>query len=80
MVQKTVSLSEKAYNLLSAVKEDGESYSQLIMRLIKRKKNTDILKFAGAFKDNSDEWEEIENWIYSRRKESFRIDKLLEDA
>ena len=34
MTHKTISLSEKAYNLLKKVKREGESFSKVIERLI----------------------------------------------
>ena len=79
MTQKTVSLSEEAYEKLRRVKKKGESFSQVILRLIDRKSNLHILDFAGAFEEGSEEWETIENEIYERRTEKSRISSLLED-
>lgn len=39
MTHKTISLSEKAYNLLKKVKGEGESFSKVIERLISKKEN-----------------------------------------
>ena len=39
MTQKTISLSEQAYNLLKNEKREGESFSRLIERLISKKDN-----------------------------------------
>ncbi|TFG27496.1 MAG: antitoxin [Promethearchaeota archaeon] len=39
MTHKTISLSEKAYNLLKKVKREGESFSKVIERLISKKEN-----------------------------------------
>ncbi len=79
MTQKTVSLSEEAYEKLRSVKKKGESFSQVILRLIDQESNLHILNFAGAFEESSKEWETIENEIYKRRKEKSRVDSLLED-
>ncbi len=79
MTQKTVSLSEEAYEKLRRVKKEGESFSQLILRLIEREVNVSILDFAGAFAEGSDEWETIEKGIYERRKEKSRLENLLEE-
>ena len=79
MTQKTVSLSEEAYEKLKRVKKDGESFSQVILRLIDRKTNLNILDFAGAFEESSEEWETIEKEIYKRRKEKPRVNILMED-
>ena len=79
MAQKTVSLSEKAYEKLKSVKKPEESFSQVILRLIEQKVDTTIADFIGAFEENSTEWEKIEQEIYERRKEKSRLDTLLEE-
>ena len=79
MTQKTVSLSEEAYEKLRHVKKEGESFSQVILRLIEREVNVNILDFAGAFAEGSEEWETIEKEIYKRRKEKSRIESLMEE-
>jgi len=43
MTQKTISLSEQAYNLLKNEKREGESFSRLIERLISKKDNPWLL-------------------------------------
>ncbi|MEK6908986.1 MAG: antitoxin VapB family protein [Nanoarchaeota archaeon] len=65
---KMVSLSNEAYSKLKALK-GLKSFSEVIVELVNtRKKKKSIMDFAGAFKDNSDEWKEIEEKIYSDRK------------
>ena len=39
MTQKTISLSERAYNLLKKEKKRGESFSKVIERLLSKKDN-----------------------------------------
>jgi len=39
MTQKTVSLSERVFKLLKKEKREGESYSNVIERLVSKKKN-----------------------------------------
>ncbi|TFF97293.1 MAG: hypothetical protein EU540_08995 [Promethearchaeota archaeon] len=43
MKQKTISLSERAYNLLKNEKREGESFSRLIERIISKKDNPWLL-------------------------------------
>lgn len=43
MTQKTISLSEQAYNLLKNEKREGESFSRLVERLISKKDNPWLL-------------------------------------
>lgn len=65
---KVISLSNDAYNKLKSIK-NGKSFSEIVVNLVENKKNKkDIMKFAGAFAENSDEWERIKNKIYSDRK------------
>ena len=64
MPQRTISLNDKAYAMLKKAKQKSESYSDAIVRLINDKEKTmhdDILlKLAGTFKENADEWKRIE--------------------
>lgn len=67
---KMVSLSDEAYDRLK-VRKGIKSFSEVVVELTNEKsKNKDIMKFAGMFKDNSDEWERIEKEIYSERKKA----------
>ena len=43
MTQKTISLSERAYNLLKNEKREGESFSRVIERIISKKDNPWLL-------------------------------------
>jgi len=55
MTHKTISLSEKAYNLLKKVKGEGESFSKVIERLISKKENPWLImqnKFDPEFFDD----------------------------
>ncbi len=72
MTKKNVSLTQEAYEKLKALKKESESFSQLILRLIAKKEKQDIKDFAGAFEENSEEWEKIEKELYERRKEKSR--------
>lgn len=71
MTQKTISLNEKTYKRLRRFKKEGESYSDLIMRLCNTQENDEkediLLKYIGLFKDNSEYWEEVEKEIQKER-------------
>ena len=63
-----VSLSNEAYDKLKMLK-GLRSFSEVIVELVDtRKKKRNIMDFAGAFKDNAEEWKEIEKKIYEDRK------------
>lgn len=56
MVVKTITVTEEAYKALAGDKKANESFSEVILRTHKKKGNVeDIMKFAGAWSDMSDE-------------------------
>jgi predicted CopG family antitoxin len=49
MAVKTVRLSEDAYAVLAALKKEGESFSEVVRRLVRGRRS--LLDFAGDSKD-----------------------------
>jgi len=74
MANKTISLPLETYDKLRKEKRKGESFADLINRLLKRTKSkTKLLEdLAGVFKDD-DEWDVIIEEIYKDRKRPARI-------
>lgn len=74
MANKTISLPLETYDKLRKEKRKGESFADLINRLLKRTKSkTKLLEdLAGVFKDD-DEWDRIIEEIYEDRKRPARI-------
>ncbi len=70
MGTKNISIMDDVYKLLLVKKIANESFSEVIRRELKRKKN--IMEFAGAWKDlvNDEEAEEMKNVIKEFRKNS----------
>ncbi|MHA1612153.1 MAG: antitoxin VapB family protein [Promethearchaeota archaeon] len=64
MGQKTISLPSELYFQLKDKKKQGETFPDLINRLIdkdtERIKSHSIMDLAGTFGEESDEWEKIE--------------------
>ena len=54
------------------MKGEGESFSDVIEKLLQKKRNVDIKKYFGVLK-NSEVLDEIERYIEKRRLEKFRI-------
>ena len=66
---KMISLSNKAYSELKAAKNKGESFSDLILRLLES--NTkDIKRFAGILKNDAGELDWIEERIAEDRRKN----------
>jgi len=74
MANKTISLPLETYDKLRKEKRKGESFADLINRLLKRTKSkTKLLEdLAGVFKDD-DEWDGIIEEIYEDRKRPARL-------
>ncbi len=53
MSQKTVALDTEAYDLLRRKKRDGETFSDVVKRLVRKPRS--LLEFAGAWKDVPEE-------------------------
>jgi predicted CopG family antitoxin len=67
---KVISLSEEAYKKLKAIK-GKKSFSEVVVEITderRARKKRNIMDFFGAFKENADEWKEIEKKIYEDRK------------
>ena len=62
---KIISISDKAYNELSSLK-NGFSFSQVILLLTRMKKKESIMNFAGLL--NEDEGEKIKKEIRKDRE------------
>ena len=82
MGQKTISLPSEVYFKLKDKKKNGETFPDLIKRLIDEDDESiqkhSIMDLAGALGDESDEWVKIEKELYedrlrpsSRKKISF---------
>jgi predicted CopG family antitoxin len=69
---KTITIREETYHKLSSLKEPGDSYSDVIDSLLKRKE-MDLKKYFGCLKD-SKVLDEIEAFsTESRRNTRMRI-------
>lgn len=67
MTQKTISLSERAFKLLKKEKREGESYSNVIERLVSKKKNPWLMMEK---KFDPELWEGLEENLTKVREEN----------
>ena len=69
MVTKTITIKEKAYDMLVMDKGKDESFSDEIIRWAKIKKRPDLRQFAGMWSDMGDEYlENFKKTIKNMRK------------
>lgn len=65
---KTITIKDEVYKALAELKREGESFSDIIMRIINRK-TVNLLSFYGAFADK-DLWDKIEEEIMKERRKT----------
>jgi len=68
---KTISIRDEVYEKLVEMKEEGESFSDVIEKLLRRK-TTNIKKCFGILKD-SEVLDEIERCLEARKSARFRV-------
>ena len=65
---RVISISDDAYNTLSELKEDKESFSKVVLRIAKKVKKVSPLEFAGKWKGVKSEMDKIFQEIAKERK------------
>lgn len=71
MATKNISISEDAYDRLKSLKEEDESFSDVINRISRN--YTNVTKFSGAFPEIGEVKEELE-----REREEFETREVEE--
>ena len=72
MVIKTINLTEEAYEALSSLKSDKESFSKTILRVSKRKP---LSSFFGTLSEESGK--RLEKTVYELRKSRNEVHKIM---
>ncbi len=52
---KIISLSDRAYEILKNLKQEKESFTDVVLRIADEKKSKSIITFAGILKDAKEE-------------------------
>ena len=63
---KTITINDEAYRALAELKEEGESFSEVIVRIL-RGRRLSLSDFYGVFRGNADLWISIEREILEDR-------------
>jgi predicted CopG family antitoxin len=83
MVQKTISLTPEAFEKLKRAKDPGESYSDLVLRLVGKEKGQEkphISDFFGTLVEVEEgEWDTILDNLYQARSRPRSKDTRLDD-
>mgnify|MGYP001042887174 CR=1 FL=1 len=64
---KTITINDEAYRALAELKGEGESFSEVIMRIL-RGRRVNLSDFYGVFRGNADLWLRIEREILEERR------------
>ena len=59
MPHKTITISEEAYNLLASLKSEGESFTEVIKRTVRKLKEKPLSNFAGKWAGSPEELDTI---------------------
>ena len=65
---KPVSLSNQAYEVLSGIKKEDESFSDVILRLSFKHKRGNLMKFFGKWPGDKNDLDRIKRMIENDRK------------
>jgi len=63
---KTITIKDEVYRELASLKRERESFSDVIMKLLSRRR-IDLFAFYGAF-ENKELWKEVEKDILTDRR------------
>ncbi len=70
MAHKTITISEEAYDILAGYKMPGESFTEVIIRLLGSRKRGSLLEHSGRWVGSDDEFERIFKEIKALKTES----------
>jgi predicted CopG family antitoxin len=70
LAHKNITISEEAYDILAGYKTPGESFTEVIIRLLGSRKRGSLLEHRGRWVGSDDEFERIFKEIEALKTES----------
>lgn len=70
---KIISLADDAYEELKTMKKEGESFSNVVRRVVKKEKGKSFLDLAGSWKSDKEIEGIFKQVIEDRKKVKFRF-------
>lgn len=56
---KTITISEEAYKMLASLKKEGESFTEVIRRVVEEVRRNPLSSFAGRWEGSAEELDRI---------------------
>ncbi len=76
MAHKTLTISEDAYNALARMKGEKESFTEVILRIAKKKRDGTLMDYLKSLKPDEEFAETLEEIIKERRTISLKAARL----
>ena len=76
MAHKTLTISEDAYNALDRMKGKKESFTEVILRIAKKKRDGTLMDYLKGLKPDGEFAETLEDIINERRTISLKAARL----
>ena len=76
MAHKTITISEEAYDALAKMKREKESFTELIMRIAKKKEKGTLLDYLRSIEPDEEFAATLEAVVNERRGISLKAPKL----
>ena len=68
MAHKTITISEEAYKILSKTKREKESFTEVIIRIIGKKEEGNLLDYIRSLKPDEELAKALEDILEERKK------------
>ena len=76
MAHKTVTISEEAYEALAGIKREKESFTEVILRIVKKKQEGNLLEYFRGISPDEEFAATLEDIVRERRAISLKAPRL----